>query len=131
MKRSTRFGAIALLASWMLRVDVFAKRDPPPDVRPVERNGVIYSAPWVLINEKTDGVHYSQSCGYVLAREAKTQKIKWMVQVYFIDYDRSTEADVQDIWITSLAFDHGDLVVRDEKRRTFRLDPTTLKVTRL
>ena len=44
-------------------------------------------------------------------------------------YDSGLEQDVQDVFITSLAIDSGQVLVSNEKGQHFTIDPSTRNVT--
>ncbi len=116
---------LALLA--LLAANVMAKRVPPNEVPPIVTDKSVFSVP-----------HFpeggpAQKGGVVEAREPKTNKLLWQVQIYKTQYDEKLEKDVQDVFITSLTLDkvHNLLIMSDEKSRIFVLNLATKKVTQI
>jgi hypothetical protein len=98
--------------------DALAKRAAPPDVPPVVHEGRRYEAP-----------HFNNPCGQnggcVVAYDNTTGAQLWYEKVYCTHYSSSLERDVQDVFIGSLTSQDGILVIIDEKRRHFTLEPVT------
>ncbi|MDB4321945.1 hypothetical protein N9943_02945, partial [Akkermansiaceae bacterium] len=67
------------------------------------------------------------------ARDSKTKKLLWQVQIYKTKYDEALEKDVQDVFIKSLTLDkvHNLLIMSDEKSRVFVLNLITKRVTQI
>ncbi len=104
-----------------------AKRAAPEDVPPVIYQGTKYVVVhWGHLNES------GQNGGYVEARDAKTnEKIRGFI-IYKTDYDQTVEADVQDVFITSLSIDevHHCLIVKNELGESYELNLATGEVIR-
>jgi len=103
-----------------------AKRIGPAEVKPINFEGITYSVP-PFINDDS-----KQNGGFLEARDSKGQLL-WRVQIYKTIYNPILEQDVQDIFITTLSLDklHKFLLMSDEKQRTFAVDLSTKKVSRL
>lgn len=99
-----------------------AKRQAPAEVPPVTNGNVRYEAP-----------HFTNPCdqngGCVVAYDNATNAVVWSIRVYCTHYDTSLETDVQDVFITSLAVENGQILVTNEKGRHFTIDPATQQVT--
>ena len=104
------------LAFLLLSSAVFAKRVAPKEVTVVERDGIEYSAP-------------TDQKGFVVAKDKASGTILWSRQVYVIWFDLSLEKDVQDCFVTSLAFSGAELVIRNEAGHDYRLNLETLEVS--
>jgi hypothetical protein len=119
------FYASALIL--LLGPNVMAKRLAPEAVPPIATDKAVFSAPHF-----PEGDHM-QSGGVVEARDPKTKKLLWQIQIYKTEYDQALEKDVQDVFIKSLTLDeiHNLLIMADEKSRVFVLNLTTKKVTRI
>jgi outer membrane protein assembly factor BamB len=98
------------------------KRPALADVPPVVSGNVRYEVP-----------NYNNPCsqngGCVVAYNNTTNALLWSVEVYCTHYDSSLEEDVQDIFITSLTVEGGQVLVANEKGLHFAIDPTTQQVT--
>ena len=129
--------------------NVMAKRAAPKEVAPIVTEKAIYSVPHFAALDKArnrerrealenreGGLHGAveylepiqapQNGGVVEARDPKTKKLLWQVQVYKTEY-KALEKDVQDVFITSLTLDkvHNLLIMSDEKSRVFVLNLST------
>lgn len=109
----------------LLLDNAMAKRMGPEEVPPIATDTAVFSAPHFPEGNRP------QNGGVVEARDPKTKKLLWQVQVYKIQYDPSLEKDVQDVFIKSMTLDqvHNLLILSDEKSRLFVLNLTTRKVT--
>jgi hypothetical protein len=95
----------------------FAKRRAPEPVTPVVHEEIRYEAP-------------IERMGWVEAWDVKTGATLWDVQVYKVDVDPNLERDVQEVYITKLEIEGGDLLVTDERDREFLVDLKTHAVRR-
>src|SRR5215471_5976296 len=77
-------------------VDVYAKRVPPPEVKPIEKDGIQYTAHFEPLNDD------HQARAFVQASDLKTNKGLWQTTVYKITYNPKLERDVQDVYISSM-----------------------------
>jgi hypothetical protein len=121
MKTLFQFFLSAFLVS-----SVSAERSAPVEIAPVAVGHVMISAPHFC---QIDGVPVSG--GVLEARDSKSGKLVWSVQVYKTAYDPALEGDVQDVFIKTLSYDatHGLLILSDEKDRVFVVDLKSRKVT--
>ena len=140
----------------LFAANVMAKRVAPKEVPPIVTEKAIFSVPHfakidnvenrkliealknrereLLEGLKNDEpLKTPQNGGVVEARDPKTKKLLWQVQVYKTEYDEGLEKDVQDVFITSLTLDkvHNLLIMSDEKSRVFVLNLSTKKVTQI
>lgn len=101
------------------------KRVGPKDVNPVTANGVRYE---VLHWGRERGL--DQNGGYIVAKDAASNKELWLAKIYSIEYKPKLETDVQDIFIREieLSDDKKSLKIIDEDNRHFILDLSTQKV---
>lgn len=90
-----------------------------PNVAPVTAGGVRYE---VLRGARSRG--FAQNGGIIAAVDAATGKELWTLIVYLIQYDPQEEADVQDVFITSLAMskDGKKLLIKNEDKHTYSVD---------
>lgn len=111
----------------LLASNVMAKRAAPEEVPPIATEKAVFSVPHFPEGDRT------QNGGVIEARDPKTKKLLWQVQVYKTEHDEGLEKDVQDVFIKSLTLDkvHNLLILSDEKSRVFVLNLTTKKVTRI
>ena len=94
------------------------KRSAPAEVPPVVSDGVRYEDP------HTDNP-CGQNGGCVVAYDDASGALLWSLKVYCTQYDPQLEQDVQDVFITSLAVDNGQLDVTNEKGLHFAIDLQT------
>lgn len=110
------FAAVALLTT-----DALAKRQLPTEVPPVVSGEVRYEAP-----------HFNNPCGQnggcVVAYDNATGALMWSVKVYCTHYDPTVEEDVQDVFITALSVENGQILVTNESGLQFAIDTTTRQV---
>ena len=95
-----------------------ADRRAPPDVPPVERDGVRYA-------QASDGrdVGADRADGVLVALEGQTGKLLWFLTVYRTEMDPLVETDVQWRFFTKMAFDSdGRLRISNQARRTYLVD---------
>jgi hypothetical protein len=105
-----------------------AKRRAPVPVAPVVFAGVRYeAAPWARIKG------LDQTGGIVTAFDDKSGAELWKMAVYKISYNADKEADVQDVFITSLRLssDGKELEVTDELERHFTIDLSSRTITQV
>jgi MYXO-CTERM domain-containing protein len=118
-RRRLWFSTVALVV--LLAGHAFAKRAAPTEVPPIVDGNVRYEAP-----------HFNNPCGQtggcVVAYDNASNAVLWSVQVYCTHYDTSVETDVQDVFITSLAVDHGQVLVTNEKAQHFTIDPASKRI---
>ncbi|WP_234197447.1 hypothetical protein [Pseudacidovorax sp. NFM-22] len=96
----------------------------PPEVPPVEREGVRYA-------QAADGraLGHAQQCGVLEATDARTGAALWSLVVYGNQADPALEADVQWVYFQSMAFDGaGRLRIENEDGQAFLVDVDTRTV---
>ena len=103
------------LISFILISTSYAKRLPPPEVKPLIYKGIKYRAPSDLI-------------GCVRADDIKSNSILWWKQIYIIKYLPSLERDVQAVFINNLEIKDGNLIISNESGCLYRLDLKLLNV---
>ena len=96
-----------------------AKRVGPPDVQPVTIAGVRYEA---LHWGRERGL--DQEGGYIVAKDAASDKELWILKIYTVEYKPKLETDVQDIFIRSISpiENNRKLEIIDERDRQFTVD---------
>lgn len=100
-------------------------RLPPPEVAPVERNGIRYAQA-----EYARDVGLDQVGGVLVATDAASGKRLWSLAVYGNPVDSKLEADVQWVYFTSMTFDpDGRLRITNEEGKTFLVDVKARNVT--
>ncbi len=57
--------------------------------------------------------------GYLEAKDLKRKKVLWLSEVYSVSYVPGMETDVQDVFITSIVPEGKNLLITDEKNRTY------------
>ena len=108
---------LALAALLVTASTAAAKRRAPAEVAPVIHQGVRYTAP-------------TGRMGWVEARDETGDTLLWEVRVYIVTYDPAKEQDVQDVYITELRLEGGELVVRDEREHEWIADLATHEARR-
>lgn len=110
-----KLGIIAIAVLWPPQIAV-AKRGDPQVVAPVTSDGVKYIAPAVRPNYLSlyGASKCFRSSGCVEARDPRTGKLRWQVEVYQTKYDPSMELDVWVVFINSLKIDRGKLIIKNE-----------------
>jgi hypothetical protein len=97
---------------------VAAKRSAPEPVHPIVVGSIEYSSPgWPI--------------GFIIATDTRTRREIWRKRIYRVTIDRALERDVQDVFITSLTLERGNLFITDERGRRYALELTTHSVTRV
>lgn len=111
----------------LLAPSIMAKRAAPTEVPAIATEQAVFSVPHFSQGDR------NQNGGVVEARDPKTKKVLWQVQIYKTEYNEKLEQDVQDVFIKSLTLDkvHNLLVLSDENSRVFVLNLTTKKVTQI
>ena len=94
-----------------------AKRAPAPHVPPVEHNGIRYIAP-----------NHSGRRPTLQAWDIQTRTMLWEVVVYHNRIVPLLEEDVQWVLIEKLEVIEGELVVTNERGKTYRVDLKTGRV---
>jgi hypothetical protein len=119
------FYATALM--FIFASNLMAKSAAPKEVPAIATEQAVFSVPHFPEGERI------QNGGVVEARDPKTKKLLWQVQIYKTRYDEALEQDVQDIFIKSLTLDkvHNLLVMSDENSRVYVLNLATKKVTQI
>jgi len=92
------------------------KRRAPKEVAPVTYQGVTYTT------------SLDPPGGDLVASDAQTGKKLWDLQVYPVVIDPKKETDVQDVYITSLKIERGNLRVVNEHYETYEVDLKTRNV---
>jgi hypothetical protein len=109
-----------------------AKRAAPKPVPALISGNIKYIAPDVLPNHRS--IYGKSTCSEksmcAEARNKKTGKLLWQVEVYPIEIDPNVELDVQYIYITALKIERGQLMVKNESGQVFMVDLKTHKVTK-
>jgi hypothetical protein len=97
-----------------------ADRLRPAEVPPVVDGNVRYEAPHGGFGNP--GNPCGQIGGCVVAYDSTTDALLWSVKVCCISYDPNLEQDVQWVFITSLSFENGQLLVTNESGLHFAID---------
>lgn len=109
---------VAILVVALAATALWAMREPPAPVTPVVHNGVKYTAPM-------------ESMGVVVALDAKSGAKLWQQKIYDVKIDPSLEADIQYVYITTLAVQGGDLIVTNEMGAKYAMNLSSRAVRKL
>jgi len=111
----------------LLAASVMADRAAPESVPAIRTDKAVFSVPHFPEGERI------QKGGVVEARDPRSKRLLWQVQIYKTEYVEALEKDVQDVFIKSLTLDkvHNLLIMSDEKSRVFVLNLATKKVTQI
>lgn len=102
-------------------------RVAPPEVAPVERDGVRYAQA-----ENGHDVGLDQVSGVLVATDVASGKRLWSLAVYSNPDDPKLEADVQWVYFTSMFFDpDGRLRITNEEGKVFLVDVKARKAIRV
>ena len=114
------FFAMVLMVPFVWPVNVLAKRAAPSEVAPIVFGGVRYIAVHLGVpaGERANS-------GFVEARDEKSGRLLWRTKIHTTVYRSDVEQDVQDVFISSMRLDGGDLLLEDDHGRTYRIDLKT------
>jgi hypothetical protein len=96
--------------------NIGSSRAPPKKVEPLTIDNIEYTAPWGKI-------------GFIEARDVETGKLLWDLKVYNLEIDPQIEQDVQEIYITSIIWNQGQLEVTTEVGTTYVVNPIIKEVS--
>jgi hypothetical protein len=101
-------------------------RPPPPDVAPVEIDGVVYAQ---VLNARKLGMPVA--FGYLKAEDSKTGTRQWLQKVYDVKINPADETDVQEVYFRRLERVPGQRALRIENEAggKFTINIDTHKVT--
>ncbi len=127
-----RLGIIAISVLLLPQI-ALAKRGVPTQLAPIVSGGVKYMAPDVT--PKYLSIYGASKCfrsgSCVEARDRKTGKLLWQVEVYQTEFDPQMEADVQSVYINSLKIERGKLIVKNERGDRYTVDLKTRAVKKI
>jgi hypothetical protein len=127
-----RLGIIAIAVLLLPQIAI-AKRAAPNPVAPVVGGKVRYMAPDVT--PKYLSIYGASKClrsgNCIEARDRKTGKLLWQVEVYQTKFDPKLETDVQSVYINSIDLERGRLVVKNERGDRYSVDLKTRAVKKL
>ncbi len=127
-----RLAIILLSATTASSPSALAKWAEPKPVPALISGNIKYIAPDVLPNHRS--IYGKSTCSEksmcVEARNKKTGKLLWQVEVYPIEIDPNVELDVQYVYITSLKIERGQLIVKNESGQVYVVDLKTHKVAK-
>lgn len=113
-----------IIVSILISAQCYAKRMMPESPPPVIYNHTTYSP--VVYNGLIDKT--ISSGAYIEAYDNKTKKLLWRKQIYKISYNPGLESDVQDVYITKVRMQHGNLIINNEKGYVYELNTKTHEV---
>ena len=101
------------------------RRRLPPELDPVEVNGVRYQEV-----RQANKYGHKQKSGYLMASDAKTGELLWLLKVYEINYDEDKETDVQEVFFIDMALsdDKKHLIIENELDHVYRVNIETQTV---
>lgn len=97
-----------------------------PQVAPVTSGGIRYEA---LKGARSRG--FAQNGGIIAAIDTATGQELWTLVLYQTQYDTQEEADVQDVFITSLALskDGQQLLAKSENKKSYSVNLADRAIT--
>lgn len=115
---------LILIMIFFSGVGAFAKRVAPAEIKAVVKSGIEYST------ERAPAYCRSLSipCGMqidVIAKNVKTKKNKWRIEILRVIYDHDLETDVQDVYPSKMTIEKNQLVILDESGLKYILDLKT------
>jgi len=116
MKKTVLVVAVLVLA--LAATALWAMRENPAPVTPVVHNGVKYTAPM-------------ERMGIVVALNATSGAVLWEQKIYDVKIDPALEADIQFVYITTLAIQGNDLIVTNEVGAKYAMNLSSRAVRKL
>jgi len=116
MRKTAVIVAVLILA--LAATALWAMRENPAPVTPVVHNGVKYTAPM-------------ESMGVVVAFNAASGAKLWEQKIYDVKIDPALEADIQYVYITTLAIQGNDLIVTNEVGARYAMNLSSRAVRKL
>jgi hypothetical protein len=106
--------------------DISQERVEMPEPGAISLAGIRYEAmPW----GKARGL--GQNGGFVVAIDEATNEELWLLKVYDVPYDQEMEEDVQDVFISALELESGNLLhVTDEHDNHYLVNMETRTATK-
>lgn len=120
MNCALNIATLVFLGCLFLPTPVLAKRTPAPSIAPIVHNGVRYTVP----NDKG-------TRGYVVAWDAVTGKQLWTKTIFRKCICPCLEHDIQWVFIKEMRLEDGLLIIVNESRKVYSLDPQSRRVKRL
>ena len=118
MKKKYTFILLLLVFCFSDTVQVFASRaNEPAEIPPIIYNDIRI----VAENSSPDNM------GIIQAFDANTNELIWRTKVYKVKIKRNIEADTQWVFISEMKIDGDKLVIVNEKKEVYTLDPNTGK----
>jgi hypothetical protein len=127
-----RLGIMAI-SVLLLPPIALAKRGVPTQLDSIVSGKVRYLAPDVTPNYLS--IYGASKCfrsgSCVEARDLKTGKLLWQVEVYQTEFDPKVESDVQSVYINSLKIERGKLIIKNERGDRYTIDLKTRAVKKI
>jgi len=116
VKKKYTFIVILLVFYFFYTVQVIAMRaNEPAKISPIMYNDIR------IVAENSS----LENMGIVQAFDAKTNEQIWSTKVYKVKIKRNIEADTQWVFISEMKIDGDKLIIVNEKRKVYTLDPNT------
>ncbi|MES9884672.1 MAG: hypothetical protein ABW185_27830, partial [Sedimenticola sp.] len=92
------------------------RRLVPPELEPIENNGVLYREV-----RSAQLLGQDQQSGFLIAEDPGSREQLWLLQIYDINYDQEKEKDAQEIYFVELKLLPGKetIFIEDELGRQF------------
>lgn len=114
---------ILFLELLIIAITASAKRLPPPDVQPLEKDGFTYTASFSISNDN------SYCFGIIIVKHEKDREYSFALPVYMKKIKPLLETDVQLRFIKELNFiDDFSIKITDEAENIYKYDIKTNKV---
>lgn len=93
-------------------------RVAPKNIKPLVVENIEYSAP-------------TTEMGFLIAKDAATNKELWKKQIYEVKYDEKLEKDVQHVFIDSLWQQGKMIMIQNEDGKIYELNPVSKDVKKI
>ncbi len=116
---------LLIVLSFTFVSTVFAKRLPPPEVKPLTKGTFTYSASYSYTGDWKDGYDF----GMIRIESTGDTSYYYAVPIYSVKLNRNLEYDVQWRFIKSMEFKNEEIIIiKNEKKQIFEFNINTYEV---
>lgn len=102
---------------------IYAKRLPPPDVKPLSKGNFIYDS------AHTGSKNEDYNFGVIIIESTGDKKYTFVIPIYSVKVDKDLEYDVQWVFIKSMEFKNDEIItIENERNQIFELNINTYEV---